>query len=290
VTIITKTIFTNPLNNVFSVLFHLIKIINPLVDSASSRKELQSSEIHFTSDDADESDAQDTPTPVPSKKRFVSQIKSAAELRLDKLTPKTAVDDMIPDDEKPAVARILRISPSSDQPSTSQKPTNPHVETPSPTLTRKQRQNQKKQEKKREAKARDEAIRQSQLQAHLKDLETIRLNTQIKESEKKVAQMNVWAQGRPSMEDSVYTIRDLSDENLTTTEYRSDEAASEEGWQEVMSKAAKKAVVQKATADKGTSGTEGSEEMSSLGDSEEGFGVKVRPAFISSNSFANLDS
>jgi len=57
-----------------------------------------------------------------------------------------------------------------------------------------------------------------------------------------------------------------------------------------LSKAAKKAAAA-ASSQKATSGTEGSEEVSSsLGDSEEGSVLKVRPAYVSSNSFANLDS
>ena len=91
------------------------------------------------------------------------------------------------------------------------------------------------------------------------------------------------------MDESVYTIRNLSEENLTTLGHRSDGTASEEGWQEVTSKAAKKAAA--AAAQRATSLTEGSEEVSSsLGDSEEGSVPKVQPAYISSNSFANLDS
>jgi hypothetical protein len=167
-------------------------------------------------------------------------------------------------------------------------------------LTKKQRQNQKKKERHREAKAREEAIRQSQLRAHQKELETIRLNSQIKAAEKKSVNtnpINAWQQtGRPNvdqpsaMDDSVYTIRNVSDENLTTLGHRSDGAASEEGWQEVTSKAAKKAAAA-TSSQKATSGTEGSEEVSSsLGDSEEGSVLKVRPAYVSSNSFANLDS
>lgn len=89
------------------------------------------------------------------------------------------------------------------------------------------------------------------------------------------------------MEDSVYTIRNLSEENITTLGHRSDGAASEEGWQEVTSRAAKK-TSQKAGTEK--SGTDCSEDISSLEGSEEGSVPKVRPAYVSSNSFANLDS
>ena len=98
------------------------------------------------------------------------------------------------------------------------------------------------------------------------------------------------------MDDSVYTIRNLSDEeNLTTWGHRSDGAASEEGWQEVTSRAAKKAAslvnAAASSSQKGTSGTEGSEDVSSsVGDSEEGSVLKVRPEYTSNNSFANLES
>lgn len=203
---------------------------------------------------------------------------------------------MIPPEDRPAVARIMRIAPSSsDQsaPKTSSVLTNARTSGPavnSDGLTKKQRQNQKKKERQREARAREEAARQSQLQAHQKELETIRLNSQIKAAEKKLSQppTNTWQQtGRPTMEDSVYTIRNLSDENLTTLGHRSDGAASEEGWQEVTSRTAKK-VASKSGTEK--SGTDGSEDISSIEGSEEGPVLKVRPPYASSNSFANLDS
>ncbi len=202
---------------------------------------------------------------------------------------------MIPPEDRPAVARVMRISsPSSHQstPTTSSSGlTNPRTAGPAVDkdgLTKKQRQNQKKKERHREARAREEAIRQSQLRAHQKELETIRLNSQIKSSEKKSSPPNAWQQtGRPVMEDSVYTIRDLSDENLTTLGHRSDGAASEEGWQEVTSRAVKKAA-SKAGTEK--SGTDVSEDISSIEGSEEGSVLKVRPPYVSSNSFSNLDS
>ena len=203
---------------------------------------------------------------------------------------------MIPPEDRPAVARIMRISPpSSDQsaPNTSSALTNARTSGPavnSDGLTKKQRQNQKKKERQREARAREEAVRRSQLQAHQKELETIRLNSQIKAAEKKSSQpqTNAWQQtGRPAMEDSVYTIRNLSDENLTTVGHRSDGAASEEGWQEVTSRSGKK-VASKAGTEK--SGTDGSEDISSIEGSDEGSVLKVRPPYASSNSFANLDS
>jgi len=223
---------------------------------------------------------------------------------------------MIPQEDRPAVARVMRISsPSNDTTTTPSRPPKPRTESAGSGgpavdkdgLTKKQRQNQKKKERHREAKAREEAIRQSQLRAHQKELETIRLNSQIKAAEKKSAAgaavpINAWQQtGRPNvdqppaMDDSVYTIRNLSEENLTTLGHRSDGAASEEGWQEVTSRAAKKAAAAAAAASsssqKATSGTEGSEEVSSsVGDSEEGSVLKVRPAYVSNNTFANLDS
>ena len=207
---------------------------------------------------------------------------------------------MIPEEDKPKVARVMRITSPSQEPST--KPIAPsHVEpqTTGPAvdkdgLTKRQRQNQKKKERHREARAREEASRQERLRAHQKELETIRLNSQIKAAEKKVTHTNAWQQqpqqtGQPAMEDSVYTVRNLSDENLTTVGHRSDGQASEEGWQEVTSKAAKRAAGQKV-GEKAQSTTEGSEEISSVGDSEEGSVPKVRTAYASSNSFANLDS
>jgi hypothetical protein len=222
--------------------------------------------------------------------------RNAAESRFEQITPKTAVDDMIPPEDRPTVARVMRISsPSSDQsaPTTSSVLTNTPTTGPavdSDGLTKKQRQNQKKRERHREARAREEAVRQAQLRAHQKELETIRLNSQIKAAEKKSSQPppNAWQQtGRPAMEDSVYTIRNLSDENLTTLGHRSDGAASEEGWQEVTSRGAKKAVSKTGTE---KSGTDGSEDVSSIEGSEGGFVLRVRPAYASSNSFANLDS
>ena len=132
---------------------------------------------------------------------------------------------------------------------------------------------------------------EKQQRAHQKELETIRLNSQIKAAEKKLSQTqaNAWQQtGRPAMEDSVYTIRNLSDENLTTLGHGSDGAASEEGWQEVTSRGAKKAASKAGTEKSGT--TDGSEDISSIEGSEEGSVLKVRPAYASSNTFANLDS
>lgn len=212
--------------------------------------------------------------------------------------PKTVVDDMIPQEDRPAVARVLRISspskenaPSSPRPAAAGTGSSRSLAVDNDGLTKKQRQNRKKKERHREARAREEAIRQSQLRAHQKELETIRLNSQIKEAEKKSAQINAWQHtGLPTMEDSVYTIRNLSEENLTTLGHRSDGAMSEEGWQEVTSKAAKRAAVNKTVAEKATSGTDASEDLSSFGDSEEGSVLKVRPVYVSSNSFANLDS
>ena len=148
--------------------------------------------MSFTSSDADESDTLDTPTPQPSKKltavpgdALLTHSRNAAESRFERITPKTAVDDMIPPEDRPAVARVLRISsPSSDQsaPTTSSGLTNTRTSGPavgSDGLTKKQRQNQKKKERHREARAREEAVRQSQLRAHQKELETIRLNSLI---------------------------------------------------------------------------------------------------------------
>jgi hypothetical protein len=158
-------------------------------------------------------------------------------------------------------------------------------------LTKKQRQNLKKKERHREARARDEAVRQEQLRAHQRQLETIRLNSQIKAAEKQSSQPNVWQQaGPPSMEDSVYTIRNVSDENLTTLGHRSDGTASEEGWQEVTSKAAKKAAAAAVATTMRSQNAEGSDEISSDDTSDDGSTSKIRPAYVSSNSFANLDS
>jgi hypothetical protein len=157
--------------------------------------------------------------------------------------------------------------------------------------TKKQRQNLKKKERHREARAREEAIRQSQLRAHQKELETIRLNSQIKAAEKKSTQPSAWQQtGRPAMEDSVYTVRNLSEENLTTVGHPSDGAGSEEGWQEVTSRAAKKAASLKTGTEKSASGTDGSEFSSSVDENEEVRVPKTRLPYASSNSFANLDS
>jgi hypothetical protein len=270
------------------------------VDTEPPRKQAKH-EPHFTPSDADESDALDTPTPAPSKKqaashRLASQIapsQSAAEARLQKTTPATVVDDMVPEKDRPAVARVLRIAPPQEatpQPSRPTKATAEIRSGPSEDkdgLTKKQRQNQKKKERHREARAREEAIRQSQLRAHQKELETIRLNGQIKAAEQKSVQSNVWQQsGIPVMEESMYTVRNLSDENLTTLGHPSDGTASEEGWQEVTSKAAKKVAIQKASG-KASVGTDGSEELSSLGDNEES-ALKTSSAYASGNSFANL--
>jgi len=203
---------------------------------------------------------------------------------------------MIPHEDRPAVARVMRISSpaqgSSEPPPA--RPVQPHADTSSLAvdkdgLTKKQRQNLKKKERHREARAREEALRQSQLRAHQKDLETIRLNQQIKAAEKKSTQPTAWQQsGRPTMDESVYTIRNLSEENLTTVGHRSDEAGSEEGWQEVTSKAAKKTAAPKAV-EKLTSSSDRSE-TSSGDDSEDGSVTNVRPAYATGNSFANLGS
>lgn len=227
-----------------------------------------------------------------------TELKSVAEKRFEKITPTTSVDDMIPAEDRPAVARILRISsPSVESTKPSSRPQQPRSDSgPGPAvdkdgLTKKQRQNLKKKERHREARAREEAIRQSQLRAHQKELETIRLNSQIKAAEKKSAQPNAWQQtGRPAMEDSIYTVRNLSEENLTTVGHPSDGAGSEEGWQEVTSRAAKKAASLKAGTEKSASGTDGSEVSSSIDESEEASLPKARPAYATSNSFANLDS
>jgi hypothetical protein len=234
-------------------------------------------------------------TSIPTES-VPAQNKNAAESRFEKITPKTAVDDMIAPEDRPAVARVLRISsPSQDSTEPFKRPVKPRADSSSLAvdqdgLTKKQRQNLKKKERHREARAREEAIRQSQLRAHQKDLETIRLNKQIKAAEKKSVQPNVWQQTdlRPAMEESVYTIRNLSEENLTTVGHRSDGAGSEEGWQEVTSKAAKKVATPKSIEKQGTS-SDGSE-SSSGDDSEEGSVPRARPAYATNNSFANLDS
>jgi hypothetical protein len=248
----------------------------------------------------------DTPTPAPSKKPSLGVSsgnlalpgKNAAESRFERITSKSNVDDMIPEEDRPVVARVMRITPSSEQP-TPQSPRLANAPVGGSTrpplskdgLTKKQRQNQKKKERHREARAREEAIRQSQLRAHQKELETIRLNSQIKAAEKKPTHPGPWQKiGQPAMEDSVYTIQNLSDENLTTLGHRSDGAASEEGWQEVTSRTAKKATSQKAGTEK--SGTDGSEDILSIEGSDEGSVElpQVRPEYASHNSFANLDS
>lgn len=275
------------------------------MDTEPPRKQIKR-EAHSTPSDADESDALDTPTLTPSSKisknevveAAATEIKSAAEKRLEEITPTTSVDDMIPPEERPAVARVLRISsPSHEDTKSSSRPQQSRSESSSGPavgsdgLTKKQRQNLKKKERHREARAREEAIRQSQLRAHQKELETIRLNSQIKAAEKKSNQSNPWQQtGRPAMEDSVYTVRNLSEENLTTVGHPSDGAGSEEGWQEVTSRAAKKSALFKPGTDKSGSGTEASEASSSIDESDEGSASKPRPAYTSNNTFANLDS
>jgi hypothetical protein len=203
---------------------------------------------------------------------------------------------MIPEEDRPKMARVMRIS-SPSQPTLIPSHAKPvRIEPADPAgpavgkdgLTKKQRQNLKKKERHREARARDEAVRQEQLRTHQRQLETIRLNSQIKAAEKQSSQPNVWQQAEPpTMEDSVYTIRNVSDENLTTLGHRSDGTASEEGWQEVTSKAVKKAPA--ATTLK-SQNVEGSDEISSDDTSDDGSTGKVRPAYVSSNSFANLDS
>lgn len=98
--------------------------------------------------------------------------------------------------------------------------------------------------------------------------------------------------------DSVYTVQNLSEENLTTVGHRSDGAASEEGWQEVTSRSAKRASQKEKVSEKSWSGTERSEMGSSVGESEEVKGpgsftattTTARKPYASSNSFANLDS
>jgi hypothetical protein len=276
-----------------------------VVDVEPPRKQVKH-ESHSTPSDADESDALDTPTPGPSKKATndpldaaAAKNKNAAEARFERITPKTAVDDMVPQEDRPAVARVMRILSSPEE--TTHTPTRPaqssrtesSVTVDKDGLTKKQRQNLKKKERHREARAREEAIRQSQLRAHQKELETIRLNSQIKAAEKKTTQPNPWQQsGRPSaMDDSVYTVRNLSEENLTTVGHPSDGAGSEEGWQEVTSRATKKAAsaASQKSSEKPGSGTDGSD-SSSVIDSEEGSIPKARPAYATGNSFANLDS
>jgi hypothetical protein len=202
---------------------------------------------------------------------------------------------MIAPEDRPAVARVMRISsPSQGSTDSPARPIKPRADSSivavdKDGLTKKQRQNLKKKERHREARAREEAIRQSQLRAHQKDLETIRLNNQIKAAEKKTTQPNAWQQSdRSTMNDSVYTVRNLSEENLTTVGHRSDGAGSEEGWQEVTSKAAKKATAKSVEKQGGSS--DGSEATSSGDDSEDGSVTDIRPAYATSNSFANLDS
>lgn len=274
------------------------------MDTEPPRKQAKR-QAHSTPSDADESDALDTPTPARSNKASMrdsvesvaTKIKSAAEKRFETITPTTSVDDMIPPEDRPTVARVLRISsPSREVANTSSRPEQPRSQSTSGPavdkdgLTKKQRQNLKKKERHREARAREEAIRQLQLRAHQKELETIRLNSQIKAAENKSGQPNAWQQtGRSTMEDSVYTVRNLSEENLTTVGHPSDGAGSEEGWQEVTSKAAKKAGSLKAGTERSASATDGSEISSSIDESEEGSVPKARPAYASNNSFANLD-
>ena len=270
------------------------------VDSQPPRKQIKRA-THSSPSDADESDALDKPTPAPSNKQSSSGLperaKNAAESRFEKVTPKTAVDDMIAPEDRPAVARVMRIASPSNEITETTRPPKPRTDSSGPAvdkdgLTKKQRQNLKKKERHREARAREEAIRQSQLRAHQKELETIRLNNQIKAAEKKSTQVgNAWEQtGRPAMEESVYTIRNLSEENLTTVGHRSDGAGSEEGWQEVTSKAAKKAANQKAISKQG-SGSDGSEDSSSVNGSEGASTSQAAgPAYATNNSFANLDS
>jgi len=227
-----------------------------------------------------------------------TKLKSAAEKRFEQITPTTSVDDMIPPEDRPTVARVLRISsPSASENKASSRPQRPRSDSGSGPavdndgLTKKQRQNLKKKERHREARAREEASRQSQLRAHQKELETIRLNSQIKAAEKKSPQPNAWRQtGRPSMEDSVYTVRNLSEENLTTIGHPSDGAGSEEGWQEVTSRATKKAASLKGSTEKSGSGTDGSDVSSDIDEAEEAPLPKARTAYASNNSFANLDS
>ena len=107
------------------------------------------------------------------------------------------------------------------------------------------------------------------------------------------------AAGQEGLGDSVYTVQNLSEENLTTVGHRSDGAASEEGWQEVTSRSAKRASQKEKVSEKSWSGTERSEVGSSVGESEEvkGHGsstattaATARKPYASSNSFANLDS
>jgi len=225
--------------------------------------------------DAEDSDVLDTPTPVPSRPSNQEsdapqiQRKTAAESRLEKTVRKTVVDDMLLPEDKPAVARVLRISSPAPQtsvhPPSRPHPTKDDLSSGKDGLTKKQRQNQKKKERHREARAREEAARQEQLRAHQKELETIRLNNQIKKAERK-STTNVWQQSVPaSLSDSVYTVRDLSDENLTTI--GSDGAGSDEGWQEVTSKGAKRAAYHRV--EKTGSSTDRSDELSSKDDNDD---------------------
>jgi hypothetical protein len=202
---------------------------------------------------------------------------------------------MLAPEDRPAVARVLRISSPSQDTSTppTTRPSKSRTESAGLSvdkdgLTKKQRQNQKKKERHREARAREEAARQEQLRAHQKQLETIRLNTQIKAAEKRSTQSAWQRSDPPSLQESVYTVQNLSDENLTTVGHPSDGAASEEGWQEVTSKAAKRAA--QKSSEKSGSGTDGSEESLSVGDTEEGKTSQTGQPYASSNMFANLNS
>jgi hypothetical protein len=218
----------------------------------------------------------DTPTlapAMPAKKEGAGapriQVKTEAQSRLDLVVPKTVVDDMLPPEDKPSVARVLRIS--SPAPPKSPPPSSHTAKDVSfvgkDGLTKKQRQNQKKKERHREARAREEIARQEQLRAHQKELETIRLNDQIKKAERKSVQTSVWPQaGSPSLSDSVYTVRDLSDENLGTI---GSDGAGSDGWQEVTSKGAKRGAFPR-TVEKTGSFTDRSDEVSSKDDSEDG--------------------
>jgi len=276
------------------------------VDTEPPRK-LVKREIHSTPSDADESDALDTPTPAPKREianiplsSLVIDATTKSESHLGKNTPKTIVDDMLePEAHPPRVMRITSPSQAFVSSSEFARTTKaealagPHVG--SDGLTKKQRQNQKKKERQREARARDEADRKLQLRAHQDALEAIRLNSQIRAAERKAAQQSndVWGKQTGSltgMDESVYTIRNLSEENLTTFGHPSDTAGSEEGWQEVTSKAAKKVLSQKASREKVVGGTDGSEEFSSLGESEDASVLKAASPYASGNSFANLDS
>jgi hypothetical protein len=202
---------------------------------------------------------------------------------------------MVPPEDRPAVARVLRISSPNQETATI--PTCQFTSHPDSTgpitdkdgLTKKQRQNQKKKERHREARAREEAARLEQLRAHQKQLETIRMNSQIKAAEKRSSQASAWQSNQPaSLKDSVYSLQNVSDENLTTIGLPSDGAASEEGWQEVTSRAAKRSAAK--SAEKSGSGTEASEENVSVGGTDGGSGSSRRQPYASSNSFAHLES